>query len=178
MSEGGERLRLFFALWPTPAVRDALAAVSQQLHADCGGRMTRPESIHLTLSFLGEVAAQRLGALESAATDVSGQRFELMLDRSGGWRHNRVAWVGCSEPQPALQSLAASLSARLAPLGFPPETRPFSAHLTLVRKVGRAPPLQAIEAIRWPVEEFVLVASTLDRSGALYEVLRRWPLAA
>ncbi len=58
-----------------------------------------------------------------------------------------------------------------------PERRPYRAHLTLARKVGKAPRSQAIEAIQWPVNEFCLVQSRTLPTGAEYAVLRTWPLS-
>jgi 2'-5' RNA ligase len=71
------------------------------------------------------------------------------------------------------------LRARLAACGFAVETRPFETHVTLFRKVRKAPPLPDAYAVPlvWPVRDFALVVSLAAPEGARYEVLRVWPLA-
>lgn len=177
MSAPASRLRLFFALWPDPAARDALAAAARHLHQGCGGRITRPDSIHLTLAFLGDADGAVLPALNTAAAGVSSPRFTMVFDTLGWWPRNGVAWAGCSSPPPPLAALAGMLAARIEPLGFAPDPRPFAPHVTLVRKARCRAPLPRIEPVSWPVSEFVLVRSTLQREGALYDIAGRWPLA-
>lgn len=170
--------RLFFALWPPAEVAQTLHAAACQAHAACGGRLIRRETLHITLAFLGDVAAARLGAVEAAAAGVSASAFVLAIDRLAYWRHNRIVWAGCSAPPVALEQLADGLARRLREAAFPLEDRRFAAHATLLRNAANAalPALDA--AISWPVADFVLVASNAGADGSRYEVLRRWPLAA
>ncbi|WP_458527413.1 2'-5' RNA ligase family protein, partial [Onishia taeanensis] len=58
-----QRHRLFLALWPDPAVREALSSTAGQAHLACRGRPVAPEQLHLTLAFLGQVPTERLSAL-------------------------------------------------------------------------------------------------------------------
>jgi len=134
------------------------------------------DSLHLTLAFLGDVAAQRLAAAVTAADGVRSPAFALRLDRLGYWRHNKVAWAGCDAVQPALAGLATSLAASLRQQGFALEERPFAPHVTLLRKAERAPDEPAWAGVGWPVREFTLVESRLSGSGSRYTVLQRWPL--
>ena len=76
--------RLFFALWPAPEVRDALAAIARGLQAKCGGRPTRADRIHLTLFFVGQVARERLVELESVAVKIQHvEKRRIIRARSG-----------------------------------------------------------------------------------------------
>src|SRR3989338_1351130 len=84
---------LFFALWPDGKTRDALDKAGKQLHAACGGRPTKRETIHLTLVFLGDVPVERIDELRTLAAQVSAPSFELVLTQLGWWKHNRVAWA-------------------------------------------------------------------------------------
>jgi len=168
--------RVFFALWPDPAVATRLATVASQVHALCGGRIMRRDTVHLTLAFIGDADAVRIESLRQAAALVSGNAFSLNLDRFGCWRHNRIVWTGCSEPPLALLALVEQLTQRLSSVGFPPDARDFKAHLTLLRNT-RCLPLPEFEAIAWPVAEFVLAESQLSASGADYTIIGRWPLA-
>src|SRR6185436_19398373 len=81
-------VRLFFALWPPAATVAALAAWAVQVQKAAGGRVTRPESIHLTLAFLGEIADDRVGDAVKAAVSVRGERHTLPIERAKVWAHN------------------------------------------------------------------------------------------
>ncbi len=167
--------RLFFALWPDAGAATALEAAARLAHAACGGRCLQRDSLHLTLAFLGDLPAERAAAAEAAAADLAGEAFPLRLDRLGYWRHNRILWAGCDLPPP-LAALAAELAARLGAAGFTLEARPFAAHVSLLRNARCQTPPALDAPIDWPVGGFVLVESQLSRSGARYQVRRRWPL--
>lgn len=169
-------LRLFFALWPDDDTRARLAALAMRLFEGCGGRVTRAESIHVTLAFLGAVPAARLPAAEEAAAAIAGTAFRLFLDRVGCWRHNGIAWAGTSAVPGALARLAADLTAALRARGFALDPRPYVPHVTLVRS-ARCRELPAVDPIEWRVGDFVLVRSTPAPGGSRYEPMRRWGLA-
>lgn len=158
------------------AARD-LSGVAASARKECGGRAMKTGTLHLTLAFVGEIDDDRLPELLTAAAAVEGERFDLILDRLGWWRHNRILWAGCGHTPAALSALADGLAGRLRVAGFPVERRPFAAHLTLLRNClcERLPNLE--EPVAWPAEEFVLVRSRLSDAGSRYEILGRWPLA-
>jgi 2'-5' RNA ligase len=166
--------RVFFALWPVPAVRSALFRYGQALQGEVGGRLTREDSVHMTLLFLGGVPEAALGSLHEAARQVRFAPFSMTIDTAKCWRHNGIAWVGPSAVPDALGELARQLSAAAGAAGFITEDRPFAAHVTLVRK-ARCRPLE-VQPIRveWPVSEFVLVRSRLGAAGSRYEVIAQW----
>jgi RNA 2',3'-cyclic 3'-phosphodiesterase len=168
--------RVFFALWPDDTVRSALAAIAGALHRECGGRVMRGPNIHLTLIFIGNVAADRLEALERLAAPVAAPPFELVIDTLQSWRHNRIAWVGASENSAALTTLVARIAEPLQAAGFRLDERPYVPHVTLVRDARRAPAGRAIEPVVWRASEFALVESAQRENRAAYEVLGRWPL--
>lgn len=167
--------RLFFALWPGEAARGALAALARETARDCGGRAVAGNRLHLTLAFLGEVPAGRVGAVRGAAAAVSAAAFDLVLDRAGSFARAGVAWAGVEPPPPALATLQADLAGRLAAAGFLLERRPFAAHLTLARRVARPVEGRAIAPVGWRVWDFALV-ETKPGDGR-YETIERWPLA-
>lgn len=181
---GDAQARLFFALWPPPAVREALGAAARALCDCCGGRITAADSIHLTLRFLGDtpVAAERELRAAGAAAASAGHRFALRFVRLGVWPHNGIGWAGVEAVAPELVALRARLEAALDRCTLPPashreRTRPFVPHVTLVRRAQ--PPrtaLPEIGAIDWPVDGLLLVRSRLGRSGPRYQVLDRWSL--
>jgi RNA 2',3'-cyclic 3'-phosphodiesterase len=171
-------VRLFFALWPPAATVAALAAWTAQVQKATGGRVTRPESIHLTLAFLGEVADDRVGDAVKAARSVRGERHTLPIERAKVWAHNNIAWVGPERTPPGLESLVRSLHESLRTHGFTIESRPFAAHITLIRKARKAPRLPPPPAVHWPVDEFTLVRSRLSPGGSGYEIADRFRLEA
>lgn len=175
MENSNKPLRLFFALWPDDASRDALNRTGKWLHQHWGGRRMRADTLHITLAFLGSVPAGQLDVLANCADAVKSDAFELVLDQSGYWRHNRIGWLGASATPPQYFELLNALNTALHAAGFPVDARPHVPHVTLLRKSagGEVP---ACSPVRWPVGDFVLVKSLTETEGAHYEVIRRWPL--
>ena len=167
--------RVFFALWPDDGVRDALHREAQRLHRNCGGRVMRRENVHLTLVFVGDVAVERLDELKAVAGTICGSSFELVLDRLGYWRHNRIVWASPLTVPEALRELVSSLEDRLKHAGFEFDERPYAPHITLLRD-ARAPGVPAPLHLDWPVADFVLVESARSDQGSAYRVLARWNL--
>ena len=170
-----EKYRLFFAAWPSAQMQTWLAGVGQDLQRSLGGRATRPDSIHLTLVFIGDVVAARFDDVSALGDSVRCERFTLEIDTRGCWAHNRIGWAAPSAAPPPLADLVSQLQARVRGLGFEIDARPYAPHITLVRKAERALRTEAFPATaQWPVEDFVLVSSQLAGQGSRYNVVRRW----
>lgn len=184
-------VRAFVAANLDPGLKQAIALVQEQLRAtraDVG--WVRPENLHLTLKFLGQVAeasVQRIAeAIEAAA--LGDGPFRLVLAGLGAFpqsRSARVIWVGVEAGAQGLAGLQARLEAQLEPLGFPLEARPFTAHLTLGRVRGPARRAQLAAALTsmpaGPLGEMLLdrielMKSELRPEGACHSVLRTFPL--
>lgn len=170
-----ETLRLFFALWPDDATRDALNRTGKRLHQHWGGRRMRADTLHLTLAFLGSTPADRLDALVDRAHAVEGEAYELLLEQAGYWQHKHLGWLGARETPPPHAELVETLNAQLQAGGFPVDARPHVPHVTLLRNSDGGVVPQC-RAVNWPVNEFVLVKSVTECDGARYEVIRSWPL--
>lgn len=169
-------VRVFFALWPDVAVRHGLDHLAGQAHKICGGRRMRADSAHLTLVFVGQVAPSGIETLKAMASGVRVPSFDLHLDCVGYWKQNRIAWLGTQQTPRPLAALVESLEEGLRREGFKLDQRPYFPHLTLVRKAScGALPLPDAD-IRWRVEEFVLVRSSLLPEGAVYEIIGHWRL--
>jgi len=186
-----EEYRLFFALELPAGVKDSLAQIQRRLKASRADvRWVRLESIHLTLKFLGNVEAGRVEELISAAGPAAAACPPLRLrPASAGCfprlMSPRVVWTGLEGDLEPLGRLAAGLEAALAELGFPPEGRPFSPHLTLGRVKSSRGRVELIETVRglWDFQgpeftarELILFRSQLDPAGAVYTPLRAVPL--
>ena len=165
-------MRLFFALWPPAATAEALHEWATKAQRTTGGRVTRAETIHLTLAFLGETPPERLDAAIAAARRVRASRGTLEIERAKWWKHNRIVWVG---PEKTDASLHEALAKELRAEGFVLEQRAFAAHVTLIRKAGEGalPPVPKVE---WPVEQFVLVRSVSSGHGPAYETVAEFRL--
>lgn len=168
-------MRLFFALWPPPEAAAAMHGWARAVQRGCGGRVTRAETIHLTLAFLGEVEEEHLPDLKSMS--ARGKPHVLPIEQSRFWAHNRIVWAGPYETPEILKSLAENLHEELKAKEFRMDSRKFVSHVTLIRKARDPGPLPALPAVEWPVKEFVLVRSQLSASGSRYEVLQRFPLS-
>lgn len=176
-------MRAFVAV-PTPAALVArLVALQSELRPRLAGvRLVRPESIHLTLRFLGETKAEQARDLEGRLRDAAAAcpRATAPLTSLGLFPEGgapRVLWLGVALSEPALTLQHACEAAAVA-VGFPPEERPFRPHLTLGRWKDRArrPELPAVVFDPLPVEEIVLYLSDLAQGGAVHTPLTRFPL--
>lgn len=173
---GAGTARLFFALWPDAATRAALDGMAQVLREQCGGRAMKAFNIHLTLVFLGNVAAQRIPELCALAAAVTAPEFELAVDRVAFWPHNRIVWAGTETCPDGLQRLVALLEDGLRSAGFRFDARPYVPHITLLRNARAAPPAWSGAGIRWQIPDFALVQSLRRDNATVYEVVQRWPL--
>jgi 2'-5' RNA ligase len=185
-------VRLFVAVNLSEPLRRPLAEAQAHLQASAADvKWTDPAGFHFTLKFLGEVPAPRLQEMIAAAAGAlaGGERFTLGLRGVGGFptaRSPRVVWVGVSQGEPEMAALAGALEAAFAPLGFAPEGRPFSAHLTLGRvrsPQGRQELAARMAALvdrdfgSMPVEQVHLMESRLSPRGASYHLVAAFPLA-
>jgi len=190
-----QSLRLFVAVDLPGQVREALGRLQGELrrHDLSRLRWVRPQGVHLTLEFLGETPAGRVAAITKALAGATGGRrsFSLALGAPGAFgnrRGPRVLWLDVIGDVEPLRELQAAVEEALAEVGFPPEQRKFSPHLTLARVPQPAPPgtaeriAQALQAVTPPqvefdVREVVLMRSILQPGGAVYERLAAFPLA-
>ncbi len=189
-----QQLRLFVACALPDEMRRALGRIQDDLRSALGGgrlRWVRPEAIHVTLKFLGEVEESRVDEITSALRSAV-EPFELRLSASGGLggfggARLRVVWVGLEGDVEGLASLAGRVETALAPLGFPSERRPFAAHLTLARVPDQVPSAERrqlaslVERYRSPplpsmvLTEVHLMRSILGPGGAVYHRLASFP---
>ncbi|MBI5143261.1 MAG: RNA 2',3'-cyclic phosphodiesterase [Nitrospirae bacterium] len=164
---------------------EVIAAVSGLLAglrlAGADVKWVRPESMHLTLAFLGDVDVDRLGGVKTIVANAAKHRapFEFNVAGVGGFpnlRHPRVLWAGIDAPD-GLFDLQRDIEAALAGIGFAPEGRPYSPHLTLGRVRSGSGLGEAVAALRKhedtafgcaKVDELYLMESRLSPSGAKY----------
>jgi RNA 2',3'-cyclic 3'-phosphodiesterase len=167
--------RLFFALWPESEIQALIARHAERLHQQVGGKITRTESIHLTLVFLGQVSLETVPQLGSLARAAPSEPFVLKLDKLGCWPKNNIGWIGPQRTPTALATLVQALQQGSEALGISIDQRPYAPHITLVRKAAckRVEPQE--EPVQWRVRDFALVHSNTDSGGSRYSVIGRWP---
>ena len=182
-----EQIRAFIAVELPPAVREAVEGVVRELRSGIGDgvRWVRPEGVHLTLKFLGDIDAGSVPTISEALDRcaASAAPFDLFLEGVGVFpnaRRPRVIWIGLGGALEPLLALQQSVERELEELGFASERRPFTPHLTLgrVRDGVRASQVRGVsEAIaattverraELPVREVSLMQSDLRPSGAVY----------
>ena len=158
-------------------------------------RWVRPEGIHLTLKFLGEISNSNLGEI-GQVLEREVNRHPFFTLRVGGFgcfpnrRRPRVLWIGITEENGTLAQVQTAIEEKLVPLGFGKEGRPFHPHLTLGR-VRRNISMSELPQLQDAVDEFVvgqighfevseihLIRSILKPSGAEYSTLMEFPLGS
>lgn len=169
MQPSTDSLRLFIGLWPVPRVHEALLSHAQAWHWPSSARRTRPERLHVTLHFLGEVAAQRLPELR-AGLAVEHEAFDLLLDQPALWPGG-IAVLEAGTVPPSLASLHTRLADRLRALGLALEGRPYRPHVTLARKAFGARPPPGFAPLRWSAPGAYALIRSLP-GGRGYETLQ------
>lgn len=185
-----ESVRAFVAIELPSSVKSALSQLQDNLkrseHASV--KWVNTGSIHLTLKFLGNIATETIPELTRVISEAARgiTPFHLELGEMGVFpnlRAPRVVWVGLRGETATLSVLQENIESALIPLGFPPESRAFSPHLTLGRVREKASPGerrslgQAVASSKvasmepFPVDSVSLMRSTLTREGAVYSRL-------
>jgi 2'-5' RNA ligase len=180
--------RVFFALWPSEEQQTALADAAQSALQAEGGRLVPALNFHVTLVFVGSVAAERMQELFKIAEHVStvarnSREFgsgplRLAFDAVGYWSKARIICATASTPSAAASALSEVLKSHLLAAGFAPDLKPFRPHVTLTRKVVRPIRPSDMPPVVWSFEEFVLAESKTDPQGAAYRVLESFPVRA
>jgi 2'-5' RNA ligase len=196
-------MRIFIGIDLDPEIRGRISRFLEGVQGFAAdARWVRPESLHITLKFIGEQTPERVEAIAERLRRVKGGEFEI---RSGGYgffptaKAPRVFWIGI-HAGPQLAELAGSIDVATAELGIPREDRPYSPHLTLARAGGRsgspkwrkgdAPnttfavlekrlaAMGEIDFGTMTAREFILYQSQLSPKGSQYTKLQRFSLKA
>ena len=182
-------MRLFFAVFPPPSAQAAAWRAAEPLRTGRGDPVSwvKPEHMHYTMRFLGEVDDAGLARAGEAMREAAAAhaRFGAALGGFGAFptaRKARVLWIGMLQGAEPMRQLANSLENALKKQRFERADQPFEPHLTLgrVRMPGdwttRLIDAPTIEA-RFQVDRLVLVKSTLGTGGSRYEPITEATLA-
>ena len=164
--------RLFIALWPTPAVREALRESRDAWQWPPSASPVGTERLHMTLHFLGAVPRERVSEV-SEGLAVPFTAFELVLGRAQLWPHGLAVLRPVADVPSRLVLLHSVLRVALQRLQLPTEDRPFRPHVTVARRAQAALPPAQLSAVHWRVRGYALVDSQRGPTGG-YAVLRRY----
>ncbi len=177
--------RLFIALPLPEPIRAEIETLLSPRLPDVG--WTRPEQLHLTLRFLGDVDSARIEELETALARVRVEPFVLPVEGVGAFppdRPPRVLWVGVGRGHPRLHQLRQRIDDTILQAGHPLDVKTFSPHITL----GRCDPPGGGHVRRWleqhrefaaapfRVSSFELLSSELRPAGPVHTSLRHFSL--
>ncbi len=183
-----ETFRAFIAIDLPAGIRSSLAE-AQEILKSFGFRVkwVRPQNIHLTLKFLGNIDSDHIekiiAAMTLTVTDFNS--VSLSTGEIGVFpdiRRPRVIWAGLNGQLEKLDNLQQTLDGHLAGLGFPRETRTFKGHLTLGRVKGKIASarmktaidrLKGVESKLFEISEIILFKSELRPTGAVYSKVQR-----
>jgi len=178
-------MRTFIAIELSNDIRKELASLQNELKtADADVKWVKPENIHLTLKFLGEVKEESVEAIASALDKVGSgyTKFDISLFKVGAFPkldHPRVIWVGIDNNCSVVEEIAVKIEDECEKLSFPREKRSFSAHLTLGRvrspknKTALKEKIMSLEVkpLTSQLRELTLFKSTLTPKGPIYSKL-------
>jgi RNA 2',3'-cyclic 3'-phosphodiesterase len=164
----GPAIRLFLALWPHEDLRDCIVRWRKHWSWTPPAALVRPERLHLTLHFLGDVPPQGVPELVEGLT-TKFQPFELPLERAEVWP-NGVAVLQPDHTPSALLELHAGLCNDLLALGLRTEARSYRPHVTLARRAWGSRPPAAGAGLRWHADSGYVLVRSLPGGGG-YHVL-------
>jgi 2'-5' RNA ligase len=194
MPEDETSMRVFCAVELPDELRSHVGERVRRLRAefsDVRASWEKPEKLHITLKFLGDIERARIAVLSSAAARaVAGvEPFELTINEPGSFPPHgqpRVLWLGIVDVFGRLAFMQRALEEECAAVGFPREPRAFKPHLTLARirsphgarELAAAHRETPFEPQRFKVSELVVMLSELGPGGSRYTPLSRHPVGS
>jgi len=186
---GRTQWRMFCAFELPESLRDELekhAAKVREAVPDAAASWSRPDNIHLTMKFFGNVDQAKVAVIPDALARVA-QEFSPIEIAGGGTgvfpRPSRpqVLWIGIDDRTGALAQLQARLEDECARKGFPKEDRAFRPHLTIARirnlnnanRLAEAHLRLAFAPVDLVLSELVLFRSELSPKGSKYTPISR-----
>jgi RNA 2',3'-cyclic 3'-phosphodiesterase len=186
-------IRSFLAFELPEGIKKTVARVSGEIrHTGLDARWMKPENIHLTVVFMGNIKADDIGHLGGEAGNVCSVygTFDIAIKGMGCFPNRqrpRVLWMGLDGNLGRMSRFRDDLQKSLKAFGIKEERRGFKPHLTLARfrstrKIGSKLEeiLKVYDALESPYESLIelhLFKSELKPEGAVYTKLKSWPLS-
>src|ERR1700686_2472693 len=196
-------MRIFIGIDLDPEVRARIGRFLEGVEGFAPDALWgRPESLHITLKFIGEQPPERVEAIAESLREIEASAFEIRVSGYGFFptaKSPRVFWIGI-QAGPQLAELAKRIDETVAALGIPREERPYSPHLTLARGGGgrssgapkwskgdgpnttfstlekRLQSMNEIDFGNTTADAFILYQSQLSLGGSKNTKLHRFPL--
>jgi RNA 2',3'-cyclic 3'-phosphodiesterase len=184
------QIRSFISIELPESVKINLAQIESKLKTTCQFpvKWVSPDNIHLTLKFLGNIDTSKIDSITEAVRSALHNESPITLNFAGlsvfpSLKNIQIVWVGLGGELDALNVIQNKIETQLIPLGFPPEKRQFTAHLTLARikeyasyaeKQVLAHVISNTEIncdLSFKVNTINLMSSQLTRTGAAYRSL-------
>jgi 2'-5' RNA ligase len=183
-------MRTFIAVELPENIKNKIGELQAPLkRTDAFVSWVKPENIHITLKFLGEVPEEKMNEVFSAteAALKETKRFKMNLKRMGAFpdfRRPRVIWVGTGKGGEELLSMANKIEEEMEKIGYPKENRKFSPHFTIGRVKSPKNIEKLMELVKSTdfetedigVNEVTVMKSQLHPAGAIYTSLKKIPL--
>jgi 2'-5' RNA ligase len=186
-----DTIRAFIAIELPEKIIASISRVQESIRSQgFKVRWVRPQNIHLTLKFLGDIKAAETKAVEKVVLDSVVGSAPISMTARGlgvfpGIKRPRVIWVGIGGQTDELIELQQTLDKKLATIGFSRERRPFKGHLTMGRVKAKIDSKRLLEAMKafdgfetepFVADRLILFQSDLKPSGAVYAKLMEAPL--
>lgn len=166
--------RYFFALCPQEKTAKSLYQAAQSIIKD-GQILNEEKKLHLTLAYLGRVHPDFIEHAKQVADQIHTNSFKLNISKAGAWGRGKVVWLGTKNIPAQLNKLVTQLNDQLLTIGYVPDNRTFSPHITIARNYKDQLSSKIIKPVIWAVHDFCLLKSVDQAMGpAKYEVVQRW----
>ncbi len=189
-------IRTFIAVETGKAPREKLAELLNRLRkasqfTSARPSWVKPENIHITLKFLGNIEEEMVAQIESHMNEIAYRSCAFDVSAGGlgvfpNKRQPRILWLGIKKGKEELQEIQELLERKFISLGFEPERRTFHPHLTLARikyLKGTSPLMDIVEKHQayseignWHVDRLILFKSDLHPDGAIYTPIKEFIL--
>ena len=185
-------IRAFLAIDLNASIRDALDRFQNQADSVLSVKWVLPQSMHLTVKFLGDIQEGQVKVLQEVLEGVVKEisPFSLTIKGIGGFpslQRPRILWAGVAGEVDHLEVLVSCIESALSPLGFALEDRAYHPHLTLSRiksnsrEIGKTIGVFDLFKKEWvfgdlTVDRLCLFQSQLTPRGAIYSRLWELPL--
>ena len=184
------KMRAFIAIELSPDLRKRLAFLEEQLKSSGADvKWVKPDHIHLTLKFLGEIDEKQLGEITKIIQETAdkNKRFLIRLASPGAFPNinsPRVIWIEIDKGDLETKEIAKILEKKTAKVGIPQESRPFSSHITLgrvrsgknceklVKNLENLASNSTQDSPEFLATKITLFKSTLTPGGPIYEALK------
>jgi len=178
-------MRCFIAINLPDRIKNKIAEITKEL-PDKGIKKVKPNNLHLTLKFLGEVSENNADKIKKILDKIDYQKFDVSLKNFGFFPNNnfiKIVWIGIEKGREEIIKLQKQIDLKLKELNFKPETD-FEPHLTIARVKFLEDKKEFFEKTKkfkfeenFSVSNFCLMQSFLKNTGPIYKKIHEVKLS-